>query len=397
MDNFRARTTVNDPTPMQNNAWWYSNSNPFYAVESGGYHPLGLPNCTCYAYGRWAEIRNSFSGIDLSHGNAKQWWWYAKENGLHTGQIPRLGAICCYGYPEGTDGDWAGHVSVVEVMQKNQTTGEIIIETSNSFYNGDYFYYDNSGLSSANNYTPTYVLNHPNAQFLGFIYIDIDFINISIPVISAILGNWQVESGINPGVWESLKDPVTDLGAPDRWTYQFAIVDGVGTGGFGLGQWTNVNTPNGRLYNLHQYCVDNNYPDGDGYGQLGFFLYENLWMRKPDQRTSAKTLEEFLGLSSASVEDLTWDFYRCWEGIDNGTYDTRKNNALSIQTYIIAHMLDDPEDFQWIARNNYLTQDETLNNAMVVYFWLTANYEPTPIKTKKGMPVWMMLDYYFDM
>lgn len=396
MVNFIPRTSENSPTPMANNAWWWSNSNPFYRA---GY---GLPNCTCYAYGRWAEIRNSFSGINLSLRDAKYWWWYAVDNNLSRGQVPRLGAICCYGYDYDITGseEWAGHVSVVETITKDPVTNEVYITTSNSFYGDDNdFYYDDNPdyrLSSANNYTPTYVLNHPNARFLGFIYIDIDFINISIPVISAILGNWQVESGINPAVWESLKDPVIDLGAPDRWTYQFAIVDGVGTGGFGLGQWTNVGTPNGRLYNLHQYCVNNNYSDGDGYGQLGFFLYENLWMRKSDQRTSARTLEEFLSLSSASVEDLTWDFYRCWEGIDNGTYETRKNNALSIQTYIIAHMLDGPEDFQWIARNNYLTQDETLNNAMVVYFWLTSNYEPTPIK-KKGMPVWMMLDYFFDM
>lgn len=397
MDKFRPRTSINDPTPMEGNPYWYSDANVFYAVVVGQARPYSLPNCTCYAYGRYAEIREGFKENMLPTGNAGTWFAAAEAMKLPTGQIPRLGAVACYGYINGQTGSHPGHVAIVETIQTTPT-GDLKITTSNSDYgdNHDGTYWYPSDVYKSEGYRTAWMRN-AGIFLQGFIYIDIDFINISIPVISAILGNWQVESGINPGVWESLKDPVTDLGAPDRWTYQFAKVDGVGTGGFGLGQWTNVGTPNGRLYNLHQYCVDNNYTDGDGYGQLGFFLYENLWMRKPDQRTSAKTLEEFLGLSSASVEDLTWDFYRCWEGIDNGTYETRKNNALSIQTYIIAHMLDDPEDFVWVAKNDYLTPDETLNNAMVVYFWLTANYEPTPIKTKKGMPVWMMLDYFFDM
>ena len=51
---------------MQGNPWWYSNDNIFYAA---GY---GLPNCTCYSYGRYAEARGDWA--DLPSGNGGDWY-----------------------------------------------------------------------------------------------------------------------------------------------------------------------------------------------------------------------------------------------------------------------------------------------------------------------------------
>lgn len=398
MVKFVPRLTINDPTPMEGNPWWYSSGNPFYTPT------LQLPNCTCYAYGRYAEIRGEFNS-NLPTGNAKTWYQTAAESGLFSvGQEPRLGAIACYGYPEGESGDWAGHVAVVEVIQ--QRAGELVVTTSNSYYNGTYF--NTWDVTNTQNFTPTWVLAH-GGILQGFIYLDVDVVRIEIPVLSAILGNWRAESGLDPEIWESLKDPVEDLGAPDRWTYEFAWVDGVGTGGFGLGQWTNVGTTTGRLYNLHTWVNDleHFYGDGNGYGQLAYFIDENLWMSKTNQKTNATTLGQFLSLTNTPIEDLVWDFMLCWEGLNPESsqsamdnYNNRVAYAQVIYRHILLHMTDREEGYTWKSNhnNNYLSVDDTLNNAMVIYFWFKNNYiSPIHFDTKKGMPVWMMLDYYFDM
>lgn len=110
---------------MEGSKYWYSDGNPFYAA---GY---GLPNCTCYAYGRWWEITGE-RPIDLSLGNANTWWDVGVERGIPHGSTPRLGAIICFYY---SDDDGGGHVAVVEQINAD---GSIV--TSNSAYGGTYFY-----------------------------------------------------------------------------------------------------------------------------------------------------------------------------------------------------------------------------------------------------------------
>lgn len=147
---------------MQDNPWWYSNGNVYY--QSG----YGLPNCTCYAYGRWGEIRNAFNP-DLSgdyHGDAKYFW--TRSPNLQKGQVPQLGAVACYGT---YDDDYGGHVSVVEEI--DETNGSIT--TSNSAYNGAYFWTDTCYVSD--NYLPAWCQpSSPSYSrpyyFQGFIYLD---------------------------------------------------------------------------------------------------------------------------------------------------------------------------------------------------------------------------------
>ena len=127
---------------IQDDYKWYSR-NPFYL--SG----WGLPNCTCYAWGRFWEIAGGSSGAlpngptSLCPYDAENWYNWA--DGFPRGQTPRLGAIACY-----ADGDFSGlgHVCVLEVDNGNGTW-TVSESALNSYYfrashtiqsNGDYGY-----------------------------------------------------------------------------------------------------------------------------------------------------------------------------------------------------------------------------------------------------------------
>lgn len=81
---------------IMNNPKWYS-ENPFYIA---GY---GLPNCTCYAWGRFWEESNinpsdmSNKPTQLPTGDGGVWWPRAVASGYYqTGQVPELGAVICF-------------------------------------------------------------------------------------------------------------------------------------------------------------------------------------------------------------------------------------------------------------------------------------------------------------
>lgn len=134
---------------MQGNPWWYSSGNPFYPT-------YGLPNCTCYAYGRYAEIRNGFA--PLPTGDAKTWWGRAQGH-FQCGQVPQLGAVLCWGTNVESS---PGHVAVVEEIAPN---GDITL--SNSSWGGPYFFVSTATASSG--YSNPYVSHY---FFQGFIYND---------------------------------------------------------------------------------------------------------------------------------------------------------------------------------------------------------------------------------
>lgn len=84
-----------DDTGILNNFHWYSD-NPFY--QSG----YGMPNCTCYAWGRFWEIGDPLNNgsnkpVNLPLGDGGQWWSSAVASGYYeTGQIPKLGSVICF-------------------------------------------------------------------------------------------------------------------------------------------------------------------------------------------------------------------------------------------------------------------------------------------------------------
>ena len=137
---------------ISGNPYWYS-KNPFYL---SGY---GLPNCTCYAWGRVFEetdINHDYSNPPtLSLSDAENWYGYTQD-GYQRGSTPQLGAVACW-----ADGPFSGdgHVAIVEEI--NADTGEITC--SNSAYGGQFFYLTHL---SPPNYLPA-----AGYVFQGFIYI----------------------------------------------------------------------------------------------------------------------------------------------------------------------------------------------------------------------------------
>lgn len=146
-----------DESGLSSSKWYNAPLNPF-AVAG-----FGLPNCTCYAWGRRGEITGE--APDTSLGDAYTWWDYNKENNIYPyGSTPKLGAIICWDYGTGS----GGHVAIVEQINDD---GSIV--TSNSAYSGTYFYTQN--LSPDNNYEWT-LSSGTVAQFQGFIYLPDDYV-----------------------------------------------------------------------------------------------------------------------------------------------------------------------------------------------------------------------------
>lgn len=131
------------------NPYYYSR-NPFYQA---GY---GMPNCTCYAWGRFwenADINHDYSNRpNLSTSNAE--YWYGASDGYQRGSTPQLGAVLCL-----ADGPFSGdgHVAIVEEIFSDGS-----ITVSESAYNGYYF-------RTERLYPPNYI---PVAGYVfqGFIY-----------------------------------------------------------------------------------------------------------------------------------------------------------------------------------------------------------------------------------
>lgn len=158
---YTPRLSRNSPTPMMNNPYWYSGTyNPYYTAG------FGLPNCTCYAHGRWAEIMNAYpTGLAPNHGNAET--WYNDTTAYQKGTVPKLGAIICF-----ANGPYLGkgHVAVVEQIDADGT-----VHFSNSGYTrkpslwNQLYFYTREGKAS-NNYGYERGYN-----FQGFIYLPDDY------------------------------------------------------------------------------------------------------------------------------------------------------------------------------------------------------------------------------
>ena len=141
MSKYTPRTTA----PSKDNHFYYKD-NIFYKC---GY---GMPNCTCYAWGRFYELTNQYP--KLSTANAKN--WYLKNDGYQRGKNPKLGAIACWNSND------AGHVAVVEEIFADGS-----FNCSNSAWSGSNFY--------MKRIYPPYNFN--GFKFQGFIYNPINFDN----------------------------------------------------------------------------------------------------------------------------------------------------------------------------------------------------------------------------
>ena len=160
---FERRTNA----PKKSNEFYYSNKNVF--VES----KYGMPNCTCYALGRYAELTGVFLPIikGKARGNAEDWYDVIRTNGkFEVSDKPRLGAVVCWKCGEILNGkDGAGHVAVVEKIENN---GDIVC--SNSAYNGTNWY--EQTFKASQNYAWTSSKTGKKYELQGFILPPVDLI-----------------------------------------------------------------------------------------------------------------------------------------------------------------------------------------------------------------------------
>lgn len=215
---FTPRLTENG---MKTSPWWYSSGNPFYI---SGY---GLPNCTCYSYGRYAEIRGSFA--KLPTGNAGDWYTRAKS-AFPVSDKPVLGSVACWKGRPGSG--YNGHVGIVEEIYPD---GSFL--TSNSAWKGTYFFtykcfgkdWQGSGWMKTRDYLfEGFLLQTENVPVLpvgywsakntgGYSRTSAEARNNAIkiyrilteeygwklPAICGLLGNIDAECGYNFWLWEN--------------------------------------------------------------------------------------------------------------------------------------------------------------------------------------------------
>ncbi len=141
--------------PAKSNKYYYSDLNVFYK------YGWGMPNCTCYAWGRAYEILGKEPL--LSTYSAYLWYGYNKDNNIYAyGTTPKLGAIACWVYSSGT----SGHVAVVEKIENNTIT------FSNSAYStGVEFYTSTAPVNDPSNGNKYWI-------FQGYIYLG-DYVSSS--------------------------------------------------------------------------------------------------------------------------------------------------------------------------------------------------------------------------
>ena len=178
---FVPRFSLEHPAPSP----WYTPPDNWYAAN--GYAPdygITYPNgnCTWYAYGRYAEIRNGFA--NLSHRNAGYWYEDAtafQRGDFSLGAEPRLGAIVCF--KDAVDPDtYVGHLTVVEQINND---GTIVVSQSGYSTGGGNTYFWTSTVSRDNQYRESwYTQGGRNYYCQGFIYNDVSPIPPVPPVPS---------------------------------------------------------------------------------------------------------------------------------------------------------------------------------------------------------------------
>lgn len=143
-----------------------SESNKYYKHTSAGglnkcIHIKGgscLPNCVGYAWARAYE--NLGYEPKLSRGNAENWWGYTSD-GYKRGQTPKLGAVVCWSKGRvGVESDGAGHVGIVEEINKDSIT------VSMSAYGGTRWFTRTFPIGS---------YSYNSYVFQGFIYLPVEF------------------------------------------------------------------------------------------------------------------------------------------------------------------------------------------------------------------------------
>lgn len=194
---------------------------------------------------------------------------------------------------------------------------------------------------------------------------------VSDYVVAAICGCFKRESGVNPGIWESLIVPSDTF---------YHVYQGDGIGGYGFGQFTNTQESGGigwRCRDYYLWCVANNKAPDDGSAQMEYILtVERVWYNSSQQRGSYTNIDQFVSSTSTNLNDLVWDWLASWEGVPGDAYQERLTFANKALTHIRQHKDDDPSSYRWVTGNFYTSESQMLNNVMCMYFYFEG-YSPS--------------------
>lgn len=333
---------------------YYYADNPFH--QSG----YGLPNCTCYAWGRFYEI----SGVrpnNLPLGNGGDWYPSAVNAGHYkTGSVPALGAVACYSSTTGG----VGHVAIVEAINND---GSFTISQSGYYRpiasyppdTEDYFWTDVcDGITRKASWMGNYA-------FQGFIYnpeqpitpLPLNWISKNAylsqgemennallvwsffgskgwtrEAVSAMLGNMEHESTINPGIWESL------------------LVYG---GGYGLVQWT--------PYTKYSVWAGADW-ENNGNKQCERIVYE-----------VENGLQWFSNQEAPIVDPPI-------------TFKQFSVSTLPVET--LANY------FLWYYEHPAVTIQPSRATSARKWYDFLDGVDPSPFRTRRKMPLWMYLRYF---
>lgn len=199
----------------------------------------------------------------------------------------------------------------------------------------------------------------------------------SAHVVAALAGNAWGESSINP-----------DTG----WIYS-----GYGAA-WGMFQWDYAA---GRAQKLKDFLDANGYEEYDGDGQLQFLIEENTWVTASWQGhgvSKYKDLQDYLKSDSTDIADLTLEFMAHWERPANDSSLQERIDFATKAYFFILDYGNDERIKEWRYKPSpdyHLTENEALENAVMMYRFLSAGGDPggEETKVKHKMPVWMMIKY----
>lgn len=199
-------------------------------------------------------------------------------------------------------------------------------------------------------------------------------VGASLYVIAALCGNAWQESTINSGLHQ------------------------VGGTAFGIFQWDG-----GRKQALLSWLSQNGYASDDPLGQMIYFIEEpGSWIANVESLNNGiSTLREFLETDITDIHLLTRLFCDCWERPGVPALENRYARADQCYQYINDHAQDGAIT-EWVIGNRYLTEAESLNNAVMLYRTLAfgggGGYTEgnPPYNKRHKMPVYMMTRKLFN-
>lgn len=184
-------------------------------------------------------------------------------------------------------------------------------------------------------------------------------------VVAALAGNAWRESHINPTLTQ------------------------IGGNAYGIFQWDGS-----RKTDMLNWLSEHGYAQSSPEGQMRYLVVEDNWLGTSGGISS---LTDFLKSDSKDVALLTEAFCTCWERPGVPELDERIDFANEALKYISLHAQDTTITEWEVLPQYYLSREQALKNAVLMYRFYSAGGGGggTPTRKKKRMPVWMWIKYHY--